>query len=116
NLENENFIYYEFDMETLNKLSNNTRKYTPIPQYPPQIEDITLSFPPKTRIGDVVSLFTDHSSLITKVELRDIYKDNYTFRIWYQDPTKNLTDKEVEEIRKKILEEIRRKFGGVIKN
>ncbi|MDP2860760.1 MAG: hypothetical protein Q8N98_03530, partial [bacterium] len=116
NLENENFIYYEFDVKTLDKLSKNIKKYVPIPQYPPQIEDITLSFPEKTRIGDVITQFTDHSSLITNVELRDIYKDNYTFRIWYQDPTKNLTDKEVEEIRGTILKQLKNKFGATLNN
>ena len=115
NLENENLTYYEFDMACLKSLSQDFVKYIPIPQNPPQIEDITLSFPKKTRIGDVLSLFTDHRSLITKAELRDIYNDSYTFRIWYQDPLKNLTDKEVEKIRKKILEEVKRKFGGVMK-
>jgi len=116
NLEDENLIYYEFDVETLYKLSKNTKKYTPIPQNPPQIEDITLSFPPKTRIGDVLALFTDHCPLITKLELRDIFKDNYTFRIWYQDPNKNLTDAEVTVVRNKILATVKQKFGGILKS
>lgn len=115
NLE-ENFIYYEFDMDILNKLSKNIKKYTPIPQYPPQIEDLTLGFPPKTRIGDVMTLITNHNSLITNVELRDIFKDNYTFRIWYQDPSKNLTDREVAEIRTEILKQVKQKFGGSFKS
>ena len=116
NLEDETLIYYEFDAETLNRESNNTKKYTPIPQYPPQIEDITLSFSPKTRIGDVIALITDHSPLITKIELRDIYKDNYTFRIWYQDPSKNLTNREVEKIRNMMLQAVKTKYGGCLKN
>ena len=116
NLEDETLIYYEFDAETLNRESNNTKKYTPIPQYPPQIEDITLSFSPKTRIGDVLALFTNHCPLITKIELRDIYKDNYTFRIWYQDPSKNLTNREVEKIRNMMLQAVKTKYGGCLKN
>ncbi len=116
NLEDETLIYYEFDAETLNRESNNTKKYTPIPQYPPQIEDITLSFSPKTRIGDVLALFTDHSPLITNVELRDIFKNNYTFRLWYQDPEKTLTDKEVEKIRNKIIRVVKEKYGANLKN
>jgi phenylalanyl-tRNA synthetase beta chain len=114
NLENGSFIYYEFDMETLNRLSKNIKKYMSVPQYPPQIEDITLSFPEKTKIGEVVTLIKSTDRLVSKVGLTTMYKANYTFRIWYQDLNKNLTDREVEEIRKKILEEVKRKFGGSI--
>jgi len=115
-LENGNLIYYEFDTARLKSLSQDFVKYISITQYPPQIEDVTISFPEKTKIGEVIKLITDNSKLITNIELKDIYKDNYTFRIWYQDPSKNLTDKEVEKIRTKILEEVKRKFGGTIKN
>lgn len=116
NLEETGLIYYEFDIETLNILSKNVKKYSPILQNPPQIEDITLSFPKKTRIGEIMSLITNHNSLITNVELRDIYNDSFTFRIWYQDPSKNLTDKEVEKIRNNILQTIKAKYGGYLKN
>jgi len=116
NLENGNLIYYEFDTARLKSLSQDFVKYTSIAQYPPQIEDITLSFPEKTKIGEVLTHIKLTDKLIENVELKDIYKDNYTFRIWYQDPSKNLTDKEVEKIRTKILEEVKRKFGGTIKN
>jgi phenylalanyl-tRNA synthetase beta chain len=115
NLEDGNLIYYEFDMDMLNKSSINIKKYTSIPQYPPQIEDITLSFPEKTKMGEVITQIKLTNKLIENVELKDIFKDNYTFRIWYQDPSKNLNDSEVEEIRKKIIGEIKRKFGGTIK-
>lgn len=116
NLESENLIYYEFDMETLNKLSKNVKKYRTIPLNPPQIEDITLSFPEKTKMGEVIAQIRSTNNLVQSVELKDIYKDNFTFKILYQDPNKNLTDREVEEIRKRILEELKRKFGATLKN
>ncbi len=111
----EDIFYAEIDLD---EILGKERKYlTKLwPKYPPQIEDITLNFPEKTRLGDVISQITGHSSLITNVELRDIYNENYTFRIWYQDPSKNLTDEEVEKIRNKILNEVKQKFGGVLKS
>ena len=112
NLENGNLIYYEFDTARLKSLSQDFVKYISITQYPPQIEDVTISFPEKTKIGEVIKLITDNSKLITNIELKDIYKDNYTFTIWYQDPTKNLTDREVAEIRNKIIQSVKAKFGG----
>ncbi len=85
------------------------------PKYPPQIEDITLQFPEKTLIGNAVNLMKSSSKLISKVELTTIYKDSYTFRIWYQDPQKTLTDKDVDELRSKIISGVKNKFGGTSK-
>lgn len=116
NLEGESFVYYEFDINTLSQLSKNIKKYVPISQNPPQIEDITLSFPEKTKIGEVMTQIKSTDKLIKNVGLRDIYKDNYTFRIWYQDPSKNLTDSEVEKIRNKLFDIVKKRFGAVIIN
>ena len=111
----EDIFYAEIDLD---EILGKERKYISKlwPKYPPQIEDITLSFPEKTKIGDVIQTIKSVNQLINKVELTTIYKENYTFRIWYQDPARTLTDKEVEKIRKKILEEVKRKFGGVVKS
>lgn len=116
NLENNNYTYYEFGMQTLSRASQNLKKYIPIPQNPPQIEDLTLTFPPKTRIGEVMTSIQSINRLIENIELKDIYKDSYTFRIWYQDPEKTLTNEDVEKIRNQILQKIKDKFGGNIKN
>ena len=86
------------------------------PKYPPQIEDITLTFPERTKIGDVVSLIKSVNQLISQIELKDTFKNYYTFRIWYLNPKKTLTDTEVEKIRKEILEKVKEKFGGQIKD
>jgi phenylalanyl-tRNA synthetase beta chain len=119
--ENVNFIYYEFDVEKLEKISPAVVTYKEIPKYPAQIEDVTLAFPAKTRVGEVIDAISNshgsepRSFPIFNVELKDIYKDSYTFRIWYQDPEKTLTNEDVEKIRNEILEKVKEKFGGVIK-
>lgn len=110
------YIYYEFSINALIKAASPNRKIKSIPKYPAQVEDLTFTFPQKTKIGEVIKLITNNSKLIAKVELKDIYKDSYTFRVWYQHPSKTLTDKEVEGIRNKILKEIKNKFGGIIKS
>ena len=50
-------------------------------------------------------------STITSVELKELYKDSYTIRILYQDPQKTLDNKEVENIRTKILTGLKEKYG-----
>lgn len=113
-LENENLIYYSFDVESLRK---NSRAFTfkPIPKYPAQIEDLTIKFPEKTMIGDVIKQIKKQKN-ISNVELTTVYKENYTFRIWYQDLKKTLDDKEVGKIREKIISIIQKKFGGNIQD
>lgn len=114
--ENTKFIYYEFEVSKLAKLSPKTISYKEISKYPIQIEDLTLTLPQKTRIGEVLKLIINNSKLIINAELKDTYKDSYTFRIWYQNPTKTLTNEEVEKIRKAMLGAVKQKFGGMLKN
>lgn len=85
------------------------------PKYPPQIEDITLVLPEKTKVGEVIQTIKAVDNNVNQVELTDIYKNAYTFRINYQNPNKTLTDKEVEKIRGKILGGVKQKHGGLQK-
>lgn len=106
---------FEMDIDTLEKLSKSKR-YTPVPVNPAQIEDVTLTLPPKTRIGEVIKTIKNVDSTVNKVELADIFKDSYTFRIWYQDQEKTLTNEEVTKIRASVLEKVKQKLGGLSKN
>lgn len=111
-VEDSNFIYYELGVEKLFAMGMTTKQYVEIPKYPSQIEDITFDLPEKTKIGEVVNSI---NQLINKVELRDTFKNSFTFRIWYQNANKTLTDGEVAKIRNKIIKEIKNKFGGLVK-
>lgn len=100
--ETKDFIYYEFTVENLFKNHSSVQKYVPIPVFPPQIEDMTVKLKKGQLVGDIMTKIKSASHLVVKVDLTDIYNDNYTFRIWYQDLEKNLTDKDVEIIRKQV--------------
>lgn len=113
-LETDNLIYYEFSIHNLIK-NYMGKSYTPIPKYPAQIEDLTIILLPKTKVEEVMGTITSIDKSVTKVELREIYNDAYTFRIWYQDASKTLTNQEVEVLRNKIITNIKTKFGGTIK-
>lgn len=109
-------IYYELDMEVLRKTHLPVSAYKPVPKYPAQIEDLTLKLPERTKVGNLMQKIKSSSKLIDKIELTDIYKDSFTFRLWYQHPRKTLTDKEVEKIREKLLKGVEKKFGAIIKS
>jgi len=103
----ENLTYFEFDVENLSR-TQMPRKFTPLPKFPPQIEDITLTMPSKTRVGDVVQLMKGVDDLVSNVQLTDIYTDSYTFRIWYQNPEKTLSDSEVKTARENVLKNLKK--------
>jgi len=113
-IENSKLIYYEFEVGKLLE-SIRPRKFTDIPKYPTQVEDITFTLPPNTRIGDVAKLI-ESNAFVRGYELSGVYKnDTYTFHIWYQDLHKTLTNEDVAKIRKQITSSVKTKFGGTLK-
>lgn len=110
------FLYYEFDVEALRAASKEVGSFKPLPKYPAQIEDITISIPRRTKIGELTNFVLEKEKLVSRIELTDIFNDSYTFRLWYQHPSKTLTDKEVKSVREKVLKEIRNKYGAILKD
>jgi phenylalanyl-tRNA synthetase beta chain len=111
----ENYIYYDFSVSGLSKLSKPNKKYNPVSKYPAQVEDLTFILQTKTYVGDFIHYLHSESNQVVNVELIDVFENSYTFRIWYQDANKTLTDSEVEKIRNKIIESVKDKFGGIFK-
>jgi phenylalanyl-tRNA synthetase beta chain len=109
----QHFHYVELDLDTLLDTPSQA-KINLWPKYPPQIEDITLSIPERTYLGEIVSQMNKHQ-FIPNVELIDRYKNNYTFRIWYQNPSKTLTDAEVAKIRLELIKILVTKFRAQVK-
>jgi phenylalanyl-tRNA synthetase beta chain len=94
-------VYWALDFELLEKLANKNKKYHPIPMYPPIIEDLTLTIPEGALVGEIINKIKATSKLIVNVELISIHEHNFSFRITYQNQTRNLTDKDIEPLRKK---------------
>ena len=111
----EGLIYYDFDINLLKKAGLAVAPYRLIPKYPPQIEDMTFIFPPKTRVGDATTFIKSSHKNLVKVELINVYKDAHTFRFWYQHPEKTFNNKDVEIIRDKVVSNLKEKFGARIK-
>ncbi len=107
-------IYYEFEINKLNLYTSEISKFKELPKYPPQIEDITVILPEKTKIGEVIEEVTKNIEQVSSMSLSDTYKNSNTFRILYQDSQKTLTDSEVKNLREKVIKILKEKFGGEI--
>ena len=114
NLDN-GLFYYEFEVEKLVNTEKLVKKYKEPSKYPAQIEDLTLVIPEKTYIGNIIDCIRSTNKLVSDTKLKDTYKDSYTFRVWYQDSNKNLSDSEVKKVRDEILKSLKSKFGASIK-
>lgn len=106
---------FDLDFFTLAKLATKTRKYHPIPKYPPIIEDLAVIAERRILTAEIVAAIKAISPLIKEVNLWDIFENTRTFRITYQSATKTLVDEEVGEVRKKIIETLKKNFSAEIK-
>ena len=115
-LQNNNFIFFNFDVETLEKFYTPIKLIKGTSKYPPQIEDITFILPSRTKAGEVLTNIKSSNKNVKKVVLTDIYKDSFTFRVWYQDANKTLTNKDVEKIRISVIGQIKKRYGAEVKD
>lgn len=103
---------FELEFDSVVDAANNKKNYDPIPLYPPIIEDIRLTLDDKTTYEDLSTFMQDQSSLIQKIALLDVYEDKKTFRIYYQDKTRNLTNEDIAPIREKLIKSLEKKFNA----
>jgi len=109
-------VTFELDFGILLKHATLKKLYHPVSKYPPQVEDLAIIASSSVQTGDLIEEITKQSELIREVTLLDKYQEARTFHIIYQSYDKNLTDKEIGEIREKILKVLKDKFGARLKS
>lgn len=108
----ENLTAIDLEFKKLLKYVKNHPAYQAIPKTSFINEDLTFQINKATAIGKIIKEIEQQSPLITAVKLKDQYKDNYTFSLEYHDPTKNLSNTDVEPIRKGIVTTVSEKFSA----
>ena len=107
-------VFFELNFSDILSKINLSKKYKPIPKYPPIIEDLTIEVPEKITARDITEEIKKQSPLIESVTFQSIFRNNRTFHIVYQSKQGNLTTKEVARIREKIIEVLKQKFKAKI--
>ncbi len=105
----------ELDFSQLVAHAKPLKTYRPIPKYPPAIEDLTFELPPHTFVGEILNEIKSISPQISQVELRDLYENNATFRIYYLGRKQQISADQVAYLRKQIISSIRHKFSANLK-
>ena len=105
-------VGFVLDFEALAQEATTAKIYSPLPSFPPVIEDLTFSFPHKTYLGPVITTIKTISSLIKKVEITSAFGNRHTFRLTYQHPRRNLNNNEVKKLREKIIKTLEKKISA----
>ncbi len=108
-------ITFELDFEIILKHATLKKYYKPMSKYPPIVEDLAIIAPTEVQTGDLIDEIKKQSKLIIEVSLLDKYQETRTFHIIYQSYDKNLSDKEIGEIREKILKVLKEKCNARLK-
>ncbi len=115
----------ELSIEALNKFKANGRKYQSLSKFPSVLRDIAFIV---DKTVPVESLATEiqktGSSLLTKVELFDIYtgtqldakKKSCAFALEFKSEERTLSQEEVDQFMQKIIHQISTKFEAVIRS
>ena len=112
----------EIDLAELLPLSLKPRRYQALPRYPGTVRDIALVVDSGLAAQSLRRLI-ESFPLVAQVTLFDVYtgrqvapgKKSLAYRIVYQSPTRTLTDEEVDESQRQILERLHRELGATLR-
>ncbi len=121
----DNKVYVaEIDVEKLLQYKDTNWKYQPLPKYPAMVRDIAVIVKDEVLAGDMISTIEEiNPHLIESVKLFDVYKGEHVqegykstaFSVTYRNKERTLKEKEVENIHKKILEELEKKYEAKLR-
>ncbi len=109
----------ELNLSVLLNLRTKALKFTSIPQYPAVTRDIALVMDQNIPTNDVVrSIQKTSKRLISHIEIFDIYvgehieegKKSVAIALTFQDPTKTLDDKTINDIMDNILHVVEKEY------
>lgn len=106
---------FDLDFAQIVRFATETKIYQPLPKYPPVIEDLAVIADRKVLARDILETIKSTSPLISEVSLWDIYQNTRTFHLTYRSLKKTLGEREVREIREKVIENLKKKFSAQIK-
>lgn len=90
----------EFDFKALVDASSSIARYVPINPF--AVVKLDLTFEKKDTYAAIEKKVKEASNLLHKVELVSQYKNKITLRLYFSDPTRNITEDEAKEELEKI--------------
>jgi len=119
---NKNNIYLcELSIDKLFEVGIKKIKFKEIQKYPLINKDIAFMLDKNVNSIDIVNVITKKGGKeVVNVDIFDVFemqdKKSIAFKVTFQDPTKTLTDEEVNVSLNTIIEEIEKEFNAEIRN
>ncbi|MBM4447331.1 MAG: phenylalanine--tRNA ligase subunit beta [Chloroflexi bacterium] len=112
----------EIDLDRLSSFTAALKNYQPIPRYPSTSRDIALLVDEQITYQQICTIIQGFP-LVNSVALFDLYvgeqvpagKKSLAFRIIYRSSTHTLTDSEVDEVQKQILDKLQRDLRAILR-
>lgn len=96
----------QIDFKKIVKYATKNKIYTPIPKFPPIIEDLTFFNNENIESEKILTTAKKSDKLVFKVKIKDFYQNKITLEISYLDKTKNLEAKDIIPIRKTLVKDL----------
>ncbi|MCX6049846.1 MAG: phenylalanine--tRNA ligase subunit beta [Chloroflexi bacterium] len=114
----------ELNLEPLIKPHWRLQPMQPISSYPPVVEDLAFEVAEDVTSQQAYQVIRQTGgALVTNIELFDIYRGeplpvgfkSLAYRVTYQSPERSLHEKEVEQLRKRIIAAVEKATGGKLR-
>ncbi len=117
-------VVLEVNLDSLLPVLSESVKYAPIPKYPHIDRDVALIVDesiPSSRIMDLMRSY--RSELIEEISIFDFYKGknipegkkSLAFSIRYRAKDRTLTDSEIEDLHKNLVEHVIKETGSIVR-
>ncbi len=114
---------FEINVNELLPFVTGRKLYQPVPRFPSIARDIALvvdAATPHQKVQDIITSFP----MVTEVSLFDVYsgkqvaagKKSLAYRLIYQSPDHTLTDDEVDDVQRQILEKLAKEMGATLRS
>ena len=115
----------ELEVEAIAPLIPDRYYVEPVPVFPPVLEDLAIVVDEQIQVQQVIDVIQEAGGdTVAEIALFDVYrggqagegKKSLAFSLKYQKPDRTLTDEEVSRIRKKILKQLEKKLGALLRS
>lgn len=121
----ESVIAAELDLEALLERIPESYSVQHVPAYPPVLEDLAVVVAEDVTGEQIESVMRKAGSdLLNRVQLFDLYrgeqvgegKKSLAYSLVYQAPDRTLTDEEVAQVRKRIVDSLEQQLGATLRD
>jgi phenylalanyl-tRNA synthetase beta chain len=123
NISKDNVYVMEINLTKLLSFRTGTMKYKDISKFPGVYKDVAFIVDNKTTSLEIEGVIKKSGGrLLTNIQIFDLYpnveegKKSMAYKLYFQDPSRTLSDEEVMEVFNKIISDVESKLNAKVRN